>query len=201
MKSESKLSNEYTMGKVDQVIAGRDGIARRIIIKYFNPNESEPKFSDRAVRSVIKIFSIDEFCLAEDLAILQKRIDKKFGKQENDDQSELDETKDLSEGTKDSIAEPPAVETVVSAVMDLSSTELWASLSIQMQNNPRSLILEHMILSHFPSACSLKAEAMLFMSVMNTDTEVSQLYTNSEAEQGNMDKLTQLIMSVNMLLD
>ena len=201
MKSESKLSNEYTMGKVDQVIAGRDGIARRIIIKYFNPNESEPKFSDRAVRSVIKIFSIDEFCLAEDLAILQKRIDKKFGKQENDDQSELDETKDLSEGTKDSIAEPPAVETVVSAVMDLSSTELWASLSIQMQNNPRSLILEHMILSHFPSACSLKAEAMLFMSVMNTDTEVSQLYTNSEVEQGNMDKLTQLIMSVNMLLD
>ena len=93
------------------------------------------------------------------------------------------------------------METVVSAVMDLSSTELWASLSIQMQNNPRSLILEHMILSHFPSACSLKAEAMLFMSVMNTDTEVSQLYTNSEAEQGNMDKLTQLIMSVNMLLD
>ena len=184
MKSESKLTNEYTMGKVDQVIAGRDGITRRIIIKYFNPDESEPKFSDRAVRSVIKIFSIDEFCLAEDLAILQKRIDKKFGKQENDDQSEPDET-----------------ETVVSAVMDLSSTELWASLSIQMQNNPRSLILEHMILSHFPSACSLKAEAMLFMSVMNTDTEVSQLYTNSEAEQGNMDKLTQLIMSVNMLLD
>ena len=80
MKSESKLSNEYTMGRVDHVIAGKDGIIRRVIIKYFNFGESTPRFSDRAVWSVAKIFSI-----AEDLAILQERLEKKFGQKESDD--------------------------------------------------------------------------------------------------------------------
>ena len=199
MKSESKLSNEYTMGKVDQVITGKDGITRRIVIKYFNHNESEPKFSDRAVRSVIKIFSIDEFCLAEDLAILQKKIDKKFGKQENDDQNESDDATDTSPGTGESIAELSAVETVDSAVVNLSGKELWTSLSMQLQKNPRSLMLEDGILCQFPTACNLTTEARLFMSV-NSNTKV-QLGTNSVVEQGNMDKWTQLMMSVNMHLD
>ena len=64
------------MGKVDKVEFGTDGKIRRIDIKYFNGTDSVPQFSNRAVRSVAKLFSIDEISLSEDLAVLKQRLEK-----------------------------------------------------------------------------------------------------------------------------
>lgn len=81
-KSESALGSPWIIGEVDQVIVGRDGFIRRAIIKYFNASENDPEagryhhqLTDRAVRSLVKLWSIDEACLFDDLSELQQRID------------------------------------------------------------------------------------------------------------------------------
>ena len=81
-KRESALGSSWTVGEVDQVIVGRDGLIRRAVIKYFNASENDPEkakyhpqFTDRAVRSLIKLWSIDDTCLSDDLAELQERVD------------------------------------------------------------------------------------------------------------------------------
>ena len=74
-KEESALGSTWTVGEVDQVISGRDGLIRRAIIKYYNASENHPQFTDRAVRKLVKLWSMDEACLFDDLAELQERID------------------------------------------------------------------------------------------------------------------------------
>ena len=81
-KSESALSSPWTIGEVDQVVVGRDGLIRRAIIKYFNASENDPEhgnyhpqFTDRSVRKLIKLWSVDECNLFDDLAELQESFD------------------------------------------------------------------------------------------------------------------------------
>ena len=76
------MGSNWKIGEVDQVIVGRDGLIRRAVIKYYNGDEKTsvyrpltPQFTDRAVRSLVKLWSMDEACLFDDLAELQGRVD------------------------------------------------------------------------------------------------------------------------------
>ena len=60
---------------MDQVIASRDGYIRRVVIKYYNAGDDQPQFTDRAARKMVKLWSLDESCLFDDLGELQQRID------------------------------------------------------------------------------------------------------------------------------
>ena len=74
-KDPSKLSSVWVMGRVDQVNRSTDGLIREVTVAYRNYKESFDQLTNRAVRSLVRIFSIDEDCIQEDLAKLQKRID------------------------------------------------------------------------------------------------------------------------------
>ena len=92
-KKDSPISSTWTIGQVDQVIASRDGVVRRAVIKYFNPKENHPQFTDRSVRKIVKLWSLDESCLFDDLGELQKRYDNRSvsgEKDANDDKVEDD---------------------------------------------------------------------------------------------------------------
>ena len=79
-KTESQLDNKWTVGKVEQVIRGRDQKIRKVIIKYRNASEENIlRFTERSVRKLVKLFSIDEYEIQDDLSELQKRIDKLQG--------------------------------------------------------------------------------------------------------------------------
>ena len=81
-KKDGVLNNKWIVGKVEQVVRGRDQKVRKVIVKYFNGSEGEvgepgrPRFTERSVRKLVKLFSIDEFQVEEDLVELQARIDK-----------------------------------------------------------------------------------------------------------------------------
>ena len=73
---------------VEELHRGRDGIIREVVIKYCNSSEQKlsltkgnakdftyPRYTERAVRRLIKIFSIEEDSLADDLAELGKKFE------------------------------------------------------------------------------------------------------------------------------
>ena len=74
-KKQSDLASPWVLGRVEQVIRGRDGIIRRAVIQYQNANEEIKRDTERSVRSLIKLHSADDPELQVDLGELQKRID------------------------------------------------------------------------------------------------------------------------------
>ena len=90
------------MGMVEDINRGRDGIIREAVIKYCNSSEQKlsltksnandstyPRYTERAVRKLIKIFSIEEPNFAEDLAELSKKM--KFMRTPDDSLLDLDD--------------------------------------------------------------------------------------------------------------
>ena len=74
------------------------------MIKYYNAMEDQPQFTDRSVRTIVKLWSVDEACLMDDLGELQRRYDNREAGHEhleaevNDDQGE-DEQGDVADVT------------------------------------------------------------------------------------------------------
>ena len=80
---------KWTLGIVEELEKGKDGIARKATIKYCNSSEQRlslvkdnknadrtlARYTERAVRKLIKLFSVEELSLTEDLA----RLDKNYG--------------------------------------------------------------------------------------------------------------------------
>jgi hypothetical protein len=88
IKREGALENKWTMGMVESVKKGRDGIIWEAVIKYCNsseqklslgksdnqPNSTFPRYTKRSARKLIKIFSIEETSLAKDMAELSRKM-------------------------------------------------------------------------------------------------------------------------------
>ena len=49
-------------------------MVRRVCVKYFNHKENKPRFTDRAVRSLVKLFSIDDSYFMQDMAKVEKMM-------------------------------------------------------------------------------------------------------------------------------
>ena len=83
-KEESALSSPWIMGVIEQVIRGRDGVIRRVIVRYRNFKEDFDRFTDRSVRRLIKIYSSDDPDLQQDLSKVQDRIEELLGNKVGD---------------------------------------------------------------------------------------------------------------------
>ena len=66
-KREGKLDGPWQLGTVEETTRSRDGLIRRIEIKYFNASENFPRYTDRSIRSVIKLFNINEGTWRDDM--------------------------------------------------------------------------------------------------------------------------------------
>ena len=73
-KHENDLEANWSVGQVDQVIRSKDGFIRRAVVKYFNPGDDRPQFTDRAVRKLVKLWSLDDSCIFEDLHEVSHKI-------------------------------------------------------------------------------------------------------------------------------
>ena len=52
---------------IEEVEKSNDGLIRRAEVRYYNILENKIRFTDRAVRSLVKIFSVDDNNLQKDL--------------------------------------------------------------------------------------------------------------------------------------
>jgi hypothetical protein len=87
IKRDSALDNKWTMGMVEDVQTGRDGVLREVRIKYCNASEQKltlegdasgdrtmSRYTERSVRKIVKIFSVEDSSLEDDLAELKKKM-------------------------------------------------------------------------------------------------------------------------------
>ena len=75
-KIANDLNSDWTVGLVDSVIRSKDGVVRRVTVKYHNHGDSAPKFTDRAVRSLVKLFNIHDNYFIEDMSHVEKLMSK-----------------------------------------------------------------------------------------------------------------------------
>ena len=75
-KTENELSSAWTVGQVYTVARSRDGVVRRVCVKYFNHNENKPRFTDRAVRSLVRLFNVEDSYFMEDMAKVERLMAK-----------------------------------------------------------------------------------------------------------------------------
>ena len=59
-KETGVLARPWTVGTIDTAIRGRDEHVREVDIRYQNPTENAHRITRRSVRSVIRLFNVDE---------------------------------------------------------------------------------------------------------------------------------------------
>ena len=90
-KVENELNNKWTVGKVSEVICSSDGKARKAIVVYQNSNEdfNNKRTTERAIRSLVKLFNIDDKLWTSELFGVEKIIEE-IDEEENSTVSEGD---------------------------------------------------------------------------------------------------------------
>ena len=77
-KVENELNSKWTVGKVTDVTFGKDGKARRATVEYQNANEDfgNKRSTERAVRSLVKLFHVDDKLWTVELGNVEQIIDE-----------------------------------------------------------------------------------------------------------------------------
>ena len=81
----------WVVGKVDEVERDADRRIRRLWIKYKNFNDEKFQTTERSVRSVVKLFSLEDASIQEDLAEVQRYMKDVLGQEFVDERNVLDD--------------------------------------------------------------------------------------------------------------
>ena len=73
---DNELSSDWTVGTVESVTRSKDGVVRRVDIKYQNSTENlgHYRYTDRSVRSIVRLFSLEDAYWVEDMAEVERLI-------------------------------------------------------------------------------------------------------------------------------
>ena len=75
-KRESSFDGPWTVGMVESVVRSIDGVIRRAKIKYFNSTESSPRFTDRSIRKMVKLFHLEDGKWRDDMDLVKKKLEE-----------------------------------------------------------------------------------------------------------------------------
>ena len=83
-KVENELSSSWTVGQIESVERSTDGIVRRVHIRYFNAGENVPRYSPRCVRSICRLFNIEDSYWVKDMAKSEELVKELQRKERKD---------------------------------------------------------------------------------------------------------------------
>ena len=75
-KRETEFDDPWTVGMVERVVRSIEGVIRRATVKYFNSTESSPRFTDRSIRKIIKLFNLDDGNWQANMDMVKKNLDE-----------------------------------------------------------------------------------------------------------------------------
>ena len=82
LKHDSLLSKGFQYGMITNIEYGKDGIVRRVDVKYRNENENVNRSTKRSARDIVVIHHVDEIDIIEELVMIATNANSKF--QENE---------------------------------------------------------------------------------------------------------------------
>ena len=85
-KEENLLSSKWSVGQVADVVLSKDGKVRRVQVEYQNSSEKFKRTTDRAARSLIKLFHIDDVSWIQEMAKVEKIIEDLNKENASDDE-------------------------------------------------------------------------------------------------------------------
>ena len=74
MKTDNELSSQWTIGQIDSITRSKDQKIRRVVIRYYNHNENQVRYTDRALRSIKKLFSIEDNYFIDEMAECERLV-------------------------------------------------------------------------------------------------------------------------------
>ena len=74
-KSEGDLTSKWTVGQVHSVERSSDGVVRRAVIRYHNHGENNCRYTDRCVRSLVRLFDIEDNYWVRDISEYEALLD------------------------------------------------------------------------------------------------------------------------------
>ena len=106
--TDSKLSADWKVGKVEHVKIGRDGKVREVGIAYKNMDEDgdwRHSLVERPVRSVVKLMNIEDTSIIEDMKKVQEEVKVILNKQSPvlDDKSICEEDGNINKESKETL--------------------------------------------------------------------------------------------------
>ena len=84
-KVENNLYSQWTVGQVDSLIKSKDQKIRRVVIRYHNASENVPRTTDRCVRSLVRLFNVEDAYFVRDLDLVEQLI-KQMAEKESDEE-------------------------------------------------------------------------------------------------------------------
>ena len=94
-KSEgSVIKGSWTLGLVEAVKRGMDGLIREATVKYCNASEDIPRYTDRSIRSLVRLFNVMDGHWRQDMEQVQRLLNelKVEAKLENSDDNNIQAT-------------------------------------------------------------------------------------------------------------
>ena len=85
-KEEKEITSTWTLGIVESIVKGSDEVVREVTIKYQNANEDVPRYTERAARTIKKLFHIEDTTWQDDM----NEVEKLKKALEDDDEAEND---------------------------------------------------------------------------------------------------------------
>ena len=89
-KVENDISSEWTVGQVESVTRSKDGKVRRVQVRYSNYGENVVRFTDRSVRSLVRLFNVEDDYFVRDMESAEKLINELQRDQISDDDYRVD---------------------------------------------------------------------------------------------------------------
>ena len=73
-KVESELSSVWSVGQVDSVETSKDGIVRKVNIRYKNNAEDVTRVTNRTVRRVVRLFNVEDVNWLDDMTEVERLL-------------------------------------------------------------------------------------------------------------------------------
>ena len=74
-KVENEMKSSWSLGKIVDVVMSKDGVVRRATVEYQNNSENVKRTTDRAARSLIKLFHIDDQSWYQEMTGVERILD------------------------------------------------------------------------------------------------------------------------------
>ena len=217
-KRESELgSGKWIIGQVENVTKGKDGLIREASIRYQNHNENHSRITDRAVRKLVKLFSIDDASIQQEMQEVEDML-KELGvnivprTNQNDEETQNNvATMDSIEETEDDLG--TIYEDALKMIDNLKLNEEEANphlniKSVKVENCQKCCCKSHCQINlHMNKAAGPKIELMSWTNLVDSNSfslkeDLQKVFDYEEDLPSEvMDPLTALMMAVNVDLD